>query len=92
MAPSEVETFYVYVFVSESTGGLYTGQTKDLPRRASEHNGGLSSYTKGRGPWVLFHSEEFATRSEAMMRERYLKTGADRDWLRTVIITAASDS
>jgi len=73
--------FHVYVLRSESTGGLYIGSTGDLRRRIDEHNAGLATATKNRGPWRLVHSEEYATRSLAVRRERYLKTGKGRQEL-----------
>lgn len=61
----------------------YTGQTEDLDRRLFEHNNNLlGRFTKNKGPWKLIHSEKFTTRSEAMAREKYLKTGAGRDWIK----------
>ena len=74
--------FYVYVLKSSSTGRLYIGQTKDLANRISEHNNGLARYTRHRGPWTLVHTEEYETRSEAMVRERLLKGGQGREWLK----------
>ena len=72
--------FCVYVLRNEK-GKLYIGQTSDLKRRLEFHEQGLSPYTAGHRPWKLIYTETYATRSEAMLRERYLKTGAGRDWL-----------
>ncbi len=74
--------FYVYVLKSSSTGRLYIGQTKDLANRINEHNNGIARYTRNRGPWTLVHTEEYETRSEAMVRERMLKGGQGREWLK----------
>lgn len=73
--------FTVYVIRSLATRRLYTGQTSDLPFRMMEHSAGVGRYTQGRGPWELIHTEEFATRAEAVRRERYLKSGIGREWL-----------
>ena len=75
--------FYVYVLESLSTGRLYTGHTKNLDERVDQHNSGKSRYTRGRGPWRLMFYEEFASRGEAVIRERFLKTGRGRDWIRS---------
>ena len=77
--------YYVYVLQSDTTGHLYVGQTKDLSNRVSAHNDGLARYTRSRGPWTLVHSEEYETRGEAMVRERQLKGGQGREWLKTKI-------
>ena len=73
--------FVVYVLRSLSTGKLYIGQTRNLVKHLKEHNTGAAQYTRNRGPWVLLLQEDYPTRSDAMKRERYLKTGKGREWL-----------
>ena len=77
--------YYAYVLVSDSTGKRYTGHTDNLERRIEQHNDqqhNLSKYTtRNSGPWRLVHFEKFATRSEAMAREKWLKSGVGRAWL-----------
>ncbi|MCE2499886.1 MAG: GIY-YIG nuclease family protein [Dehalococcoidia bacterium] len=74
--------YTVYVLRSATTGRRYVGQTENLDRRLHEHQSGLAGYTKGRGPWLLLHREEYPTRREAMQRERFLKSGVGREWLK----------
>ena len=74
-----------YTYVLENPDGLlYKGQTQDLEKRIMEHNNpnNLHTYTANKGPWLLLLSEKYSTRSEAMKREKYLKTGAGRDFLK----------
>ena len=77
--------FFVYILESVATGRRYVGQTEDLDRRLSEHNcreHNPCKYTSRHpGPWKLIHSERYATRAEAMRRERWLKSGMGRDWI-----------
>ena len=77
--------FYVYVLVSETTGKRYIGQTNDLSRRVAEHNdpghNSRKHTSRNAGPWRLVHHESFQTRAEAMRREKWLKSGAGREWL-----------
>lgn len=73
--------FHIYVLLSETTGRRYTGSCEDLDDRLRRHNAGESNATRHGIPWRLIHSEAFATRSEAMQRERFLKTGRGRDEL-----------
>jgi len=79
-------SFWAYILRSEATGKLYIGHTSDLERRIREHNDpevGRCRYTrKQQGPWRMIHSEPFSTRSEAMEREKYLKSGQGREWIR----------
>jgi putative endonuclease len=75
--------FTVYVIESLLNKGKYTGHTEDIERRLIEHNEGLlGRYTKNKGPWKLIYAKTFATRSEAILHEKYLKTGAGRDYLK----------
>ncbi len=73
--------FHVYVLRSKSTGRFYTGSTSDLGRRLDEHNAEVSVSTKHRGPWELIYREDYATRPEAVRRERELKSGKGREEL-----------
>jgi len=81
--------FWVYVLVSESTNRRYIGQTNDLERRLAEHNSREHNPRKhtsrNKGPWRLVFSEQYATRSEAMKREKWLKSGVGRKWLNKTI-------
>ncbi len=81
-----ITMFFVYVIYSDTIGRKYIGQTEDLERRINEHNNGLLGvYTKNKGPWRLVYFEQYQTRSEAMKREKELKTGKGRDFLKTTI-------
>jgi putative endonuclease len=80
--------YFVYVIRSESTGKTYIGHTGNLEKRLGEHNdeGCFSSKFTKRipGPWLLVYKEEYPTRSEAFRRERWLKTGRGRDFLKSL--------
>jgi putative endonuclease len=70
--------FYCYVLRSEKTGRRYVGSSGNLADRIHRHNTGQSKATKHGTPWILIHSESFASRSEAAQREQYYKTGRGR--------------
>jgi putative endonuclease len=82
--------YWVYILQNEVTGKLYKGQTSDLERRLKRHNSneiGSMRYTyKQKGTWRLIYSEEYSTRSEAMKREGYLKSGQGREWRKSNIL------
>jgi putative endonuclease len=81
--------FFVYVLQNPERK-TYVGQTADLERRVNQHNDPtcrLTLYTKRHpGPWQLLHFEEFSSRSAAMRRERELKSGKGREWIRGVLL------
>ena len=81
--------YWVYVLHNPIIDKFYIGQTSNLEARVKSHNDqshGRKRYTRKQvGYWQLFHSEKFATRSEAMIRETFLKSGMGRDWIRNYI-------
>jgi len=82
MSPVRASMYYVYVLRSGKSGRLYTGYTSDLRKRLSEHQEGKSSYTKKRGPYELIYYEACIDANDALMREKYLKTGMGKRYLK----------
>ena len=78
-------TFFVYILQSESTGRFYVGQTQNLEERVAYHNANYSRALKNRGPWKLVHTERYATRSEAVRRESYIKRQKDRRFIEQLV-------
>jgi len=74
--------YTVYALLSETKPIIYVGLTNDLARRLKEHNSGASNWSKRYKPWKLIHTETFNTRSEARKREKQLKTGSGKEFLR----------
>ncbi|MFZ4592361.1 MAG: GIY-YIG nuclease family protein, partial [Ignavibacteria bacterium] len=79
------QMYYTYVLKSKKDNKLYIGQTSNLLRRIIDHNLGLVKSTKHRKPLYKVYHETFNTRSEAMKREKFLKTGIGREFLNSVI-------
>ena len=77
--------FFVYVLVSEKNGDLYIGQTDNLERRLKEHEAGRTRTTRANGPYHLVYSEQFGKREDAVKRERKLKSGSGREFLKAHI-------
>jgi putative endonuclease len=73
--------YWVYVLRSERAGRRYVGQTDNLAARLSRHNEGLVFATAPYRPWHLVHAEQFQSRSQAVVRERFLKSGQGREFL-----------
>jgi predicted GIY-YIG superfamily endonuclease len=85
---SQSPSWYVYV-VRNPDGKLYIGQTDNLPRGIHQHNDPLHTLTRTtkrfRGPWKLVHSEAVDSRQAALVREKALKSGQGRAWLKKVL-------
>jgi putative endonuclease len=58
---------------------VYVGVTEDVDRRHAQHERGNVRSTKAYRPWKVAHVERYATKAEALRRERYLKSPAG--WL-----------
>ena len=78
----EMTMWVAYALRSEKDGWLYIGMTSNIERRVSEHNRGYNRSTKSRGPFNLIYVEECGSRTEARDREKYLKSGIGRDFLK----------
>lgn len=72
---------YVYVLQNNS-GQFYTGCTSDLKKRLEQHNTGKSEFTKYRGPYELIYYEACLNVKDAYAREKYLKTGMGKRYLK----------
>lgn len=77
--------FYTYVLYSSEHNKIYIGQSSDLQKRLFEHNTGMSKYTKRYLPWEIIFKEEFDSRSEAMKREKELKSQKGREFIWNLI-------
>lgn len=82
MSPVRASMFYIYVLRSSKSGRLYTGFTSDLRKRLTEHQTDKSPYTKHRGPYELIYYEACMNANDAAAREKYLKTGTGKHYLK----------
>ncbi len=76
--------FYVYILKLKSNQ-LYTGITADLKRRIKEHELGKVEATKFKRPIKLIHYEAYLLKSDALRREKYLKTTEGKRFLKQQI-------
>lgn len=67
-------------------GYKYTGMTEDLELRLKQHNDKtLSQWTKRGNNWKLIYKEECMTKAEALKREKWLKTGVGREYIKILL-------
>jgi len=74
--------FFVYILKSVRDGTYYNGSTSNVEKRLKEHNAGKAKYTKGHRPYTAHYTEHCLTKSEALARERFLKTIDGYNWLK----------
>ncbi|MFL6599387.1 MAG: GIY-YIG nuclease family protein [Chthoniobacterales bacterium] len=73
---------YVYVLRPVRDDRLYVDYSSNLQRRLQQYSQATSFATSHRGPWKLIYYEAYLERSDAPGREKYLKSGAGRRFLR----------
>lgn len=73
MNPAPLKMHYVYLLKSEKTRWLYVGYTSNLTKRLNEHNSGKNYSTKKYLPVRLIYYESYASKLDAIEREKRLK-------------------
>jgi putative endonuclease len=74
--------FYTYVLRSKKDGKLYIGWSNDLKARIKEHMRGQVDSTQYRLPIELIYFEACLSKQLAILREKQLKSGFGRAYLK----------
>ena len=74
--------FYIYVIKSLKDEKIYVGHTNDLRERIEQHNKGEVKSTHSRKPFKLVYYEASNILEDAIKREKSLKTGFGRRYLK----------
>ena len=77
--------YTIYILQSERDGSFYIGYTARLEERLHRHNEGRSPYTRAKIPWRIVYQEEYLERSQAMSRERELKSKGSRVYIEQLV-------
>jgi len=77
--------YYTYVLKSLKDRKLYIGWTANLKERLNKHNNGLVASTICRLPLILVYYEACLSKERAIEREKSLKTGFGRKYLKNRI-------
>ena len=75
----------VYYLYSKKINKYYIGKTNDLKRRLNEHNRGQSFFTRNFSDFILIYTEECVDYRQGRVREKYLKSGCGKKFLRSLI-------
>ncbi len=73
---------YTYVIEGSKDGQWYTGVTSDLKARLRSHLKGQVGSTHYRRPFRLVYYEACLSEADARRRERYLKSGRGKLYLK----------
>ena len=75
--------FWVYVLQNRFDKTLYIGYTTNLKRRLEEHKSGRgANITAAKNGWKLIYCEGYTHKMDALGREKFLKGGSGRKYLR----------
>lgn len=78
--------FYVYIISSKVRNYIYVGLSDNVKRRFLQHQKGSNKTTKPYRPFSLVHVEDFSTRAEARKKEKYLKSGTGKEWIKSCLL------
>uniref|UniRef100_A0A832G097 GIY-YIG nuclease family protein n=1 Tax=Ignavibacterium album TaxID=591197 RepID=A0A832G097_9BACT len=76
---------YVYALKSKTRNYIYVGMTANITDRMHRHNSGYEKTTRSYRPFELIYLEEFKDRHQAREKEKYLKSGIGKEYLKKII-------
>lgn len=75
--------YYTYLLENQNDKSWYVGYSSDLKRRLKEHLSGYGCQTtRGDEFWKLIYYEAYLNKKDAEGRERFLKSGSGRKYLK----------
>ncbi len=75
--------YFVYVLRSVEDGSWYIGFTTDINQRIRQHNEGRGGRTtRMKKSWELIYLEGYRNKRDALGREKFLKGGSGRTYLK----------
>ena len=75
--------YYAYLLENQNDRSWYIGMTSNLKRRLEEHQTGRGCRTtKLKTNWKLIYFEGYLLKEDATGRERFLKGGSGRKYLK----------
>jgi putative endonuclease len=78
--------YYTYVLYASKFNKIYIGYSENPERRLESHNDERNTgWTRSYQPWEIIHVEEFDTKTEALKREKQLKTSRGRAFVYKLI-------
>ena len=77
--------YTVYVLYSEKFQKHYTGYSSDFDARLQSHQIlGKKDWCIRYRPWKVIYTETFDSKIEAMKKEKWLKSGVGREFIKTL--------
>ena len=70
--------FIVYILYSSTKNKFYIGFTSDIEERIIRHNQKSKGFTGSTNDWKIVYTETYLTKSEALAREKQIKSWKSR--------------
>jgi putative endonuclease len=80
-----IKMYQVYAIKSCNRNYIYVGITNNFTRRLNEHQKGKEKTTRSYAPFKVIIIEERKSRPEARKREKYLKSGCGKEYLKSLL-------
>ncbi len=77
--------YYVYAIYSIKNSSIYVGLSASPEKRLQGHNYGMTKSTKPHRPWAMFYKEKIGDRVNARKKEKYLKSGIGKEFLKSLL-------
>jgi putative endonuclease len=84
------EMHFVYIIYSKIRNRYYIGSTSNITLRVEKHNTNHSGFTGNTGDWILKFQENFPTKTQALTREKQIKSWKSRKLIEILISGSAS--
>ena len=81
---NQSKMYFVYAIRSVEKNYIDVGMTNDLERRIKQHNSRRSFATRPYAPFVLIYKEAHPNRVSAREREKFLKSGSGKEFLKSL--------
>ena len=79
------DIFFVYALFNINFKRIYVGLSSNVDKRLKYHNSKKVFSTKAFVPWILFYKECCGNRKLAREREKYLKSGIGKEYLKGIL-------
>jgi putative endonuclease len=77
--------YFVYALYSEKFDKFYIGSSENPDKRLQSHNDPRNhGWTKKYQPWKIIYTEQCNSKTEALIREKQLKTSRGRDFIHSL--------
>ena len=81
---AQTKMYFVYAIKSLLRNYVYIGISDNVDRRFQEHNSGHNKTTKPNKPFKIILTESYNDRPTAREREKKLKSGSGREFLKNI--------